>query len=256
MGIGFLTRLRALRGGSPEEQARAAELTDEVRSLIVQKQSLSAQPRLGNKLVPRIMAVRNELARSPDGRRALSSLMSDPIEPVRLAGAAWSLPWDKKRAIRVLKRVARESSTLDAVTAKYTLKGYLDGTWVPDWYEPEQASQERPSSPESPSTTLRLDAAFSVNSLVMNGGLDHAFGVVGDTFPSAAEGFRQVGRSDIADLLDAVVGYVAPRGIPDSPEAREKLLEGLGDAEREKVQALVDAYDTADDPQADIEGAA
>lgn len=181
--------------------------------------------------------------------------MADSEESVRLVGATWSLPWDERRAIKVLKRVMRERKTLDAITAEYTIKGHFDGTLSKALYGTETTHQVPLSQPETAATTIALDAAFSVNSLVMNGGLDHAFGVSGDMFPAAAEGFRQVGRSDIADLLETLVGQVAPRGIPDSPEAREALLEVLDDAELEKMQALVDAYDAAVDPQADIEGA-
>jgi hypothetical protein len=98
-----------------------------------------------------------------------------------------------------------------------------------------------------------VDVAFSMNALVMNGGLDHAFELVVDTLPAAAEGFRAAGRHDIVALLEQFVKVVATDGVPTSAEERAYLLETLTDLDLVRVQELVDAYTTAPDPQSDLE---
>ena len=98
-----------------------------------------------------------------------------------------------------------------------------------------------------------LDAAFSVNSLVMNGGLDHAFEVAGDQFHEAIQGFQLAGRLDIAALLRAFLDVTGSQRVPDSMEARTALLMRLDENSMQKIQDLVDAYDQLSDPREDIE---
>ena len=100
-----------------------------------------------------------------------------------------------------------------------------------------------------------LEAAFAVNTLAMNGGLDHAFEIAGDSFLSAIKGFSAAGRDDIAQLLSAFIAVTSPGGVPDSVANRSIALGALTELSQEEMQQLVDAYDTADDPQGDIENA-
>lgn len=100
----------------------------------------------------------------------------------------------------------------------------------------------------------QIDVAVAVNSMVMNGGLDHAFHTVGDTFPAAIVGFTAAGRDDIADLLARFAALVAPSGIPSGAEDREQLIDALTAARESEMQGLIEAYDAAPDPQADLEG--
>jgi hypothetical protein len=103
------------------------ELTNEYRRLILEKRALASQPRLGNKLAPKIVAVGDQLKGTPEGRDALSRLMQDPEVGVRLMAAVDSWRWDERQATQVLEEVMTEPS-FDAISARYALKGLRDGT--------------------------------------------------------------------------------------------------------------------------------
>jgi hypothetical protein len=58
--------------------------------------------------------------------------MQDPRLGVRLAAASHSLGWDSTHAVRVLEEIEKVPG-LHAVTAKYTLKAFRQGTLNQDW---------------------------------------------------------------------------------------------------------------------------
>lgn len=105
----------------------AEDLAEEYRRLVLEKRALFDKPRLGNKLVPRINAICDELSSTPDGRRALSALLDDPEVGVRLSAAVDSWRWNEERATRVLEEIMTENS-FDAISARYGLKGLREGT--------------------------------------------------------------------------------------------------------------------------------
>jgi hypothetical protein len=67
------------------------------------------------------------------GRVGISRLMGHESESVRLVAATHSLAWDPERATAVLETIERESGTLYAVDAKWTLRSFRKGTLDLDW---------------------------------------------------------------------------------------------------------------------------
>jgi hypothetical protein len=102
-------------------------LAGQYRTLILEQRALSDQPRLANKIVPKIQAVYEELRATREGQRALSALMDDLEVGVRLHAAVDSWEWDSEKATLVLEKIMNEPS-FDAISARYGLKGLREGT--------------------------------------------------------------------------------------------------------------------------------
>lgn len=234
--------------------AEVDQLATEFRELIIRKRELSEQPRLGNKLVPRMLEVRTILASSSEGRAAVSAMMRDPDDGIKLAGASWSLPWDERKAVRVLKRLMRGNS-MAGFTAKYVLKGHFEGTRTYDGVAVGTQAHSASGGSVAEVSEADLDAAFSLNSLALNGGLDHAYEGIGDQFPKAIAGFRGAGRPDIADLVSQFLQFIGPSPEPDDLESRAVRLAARAEAAPAELDRLVEAYGDAPDPQQDIERA-
>jgi hypothetical protein len=69
---------------------------------------------------------------TPEGQEAISGLLGDSADAVRLLAATHSLAWDRDRAEAVLEQLATGDSLL-AVDAHYTLKAHREGSLGLDW---------------------------------------------------------------------------------------------------------------------------
>lgn len=88
--------------------------------------------RRANKLFDEHHAVAKQLRASEPGRQAIAALLGHEHSGVRLLAATDTLAWNPDAAVAVLKSIDTEPG-LHAVTAKYTLKSYRDGTLDLDW---------------------------------------------------------------------------------------------------------------------------
>jgi hypothetical protein len=108
------------------------EMRDRYRGLAVEWQDARDNPSVANGLFDTLHAVYKEMRGNATGREAISSLLDDPVTAVRLAAATHSLGWEPGRAVAVLEEIAHASS-IDAVTAKWTLRSYRSGKLDLDW---------------------------------------------------------------------------------------------------------------------------
>lgn len=88
--------------------------------------------RRANKLFDEHHAVAKQLRASDPGRQAIAALLRHEDTGVRLLAATDTLAWNPDAAVAVLESIDTEPG-LHAVTAKYTLKSYRDGTLDLDW---------------------------------------------------------------------------------------------------------------------------
>jgi hypothetical protein len=110
----------------------AAQIRDVYRQMVLAWGESQQNPRRANQLFRKLQAYKLELAASAEGREAIAGLLGDPERVVRLLSATHTLSWSPERAIPVLESLAT-GPTLYAVDAKYTLRGYREGTLNLDW---------------------------------------------------------------------------------------------------------------------------
>jgi hypothetical protein len=111
---------------------RVDELRAKYRDLVVQWDEARDDPKQANRLFDQVHALYKDVRQSEEGRRAISSLVDDPITAVRLSAATHSLAWQPARAEAVLEEIEREDN-LHAVSAKWTLRSYRNGKLDLDW---------------------------------------------------------------------------------------------------------------------------
>ena len=109
-----------------------AELLDDYSKTAVAWDAAQRDAARANPLFDRLQALQKQLRVEPDGRAGIEALMAHPSAGVRLTAAAHSLQWSPAEAARVLEAL-QAGPGLHAVTAKYTLKAYRDGTLNLDW---------------------------------------------------------------------------------------------------------------------------
>lgn len=85
-----------------------------------------------NPIFDRLHGLAKSLRATPEGRAGLESLMGHALPGVRLLASTECLAWAPDAAIPVLEEI-EGTSTLHAMSAKYTLKGYHAGTLDLDW---------------------------------------------------------------------------------------------------------------------------
>jgi hypothetical protein len=85
-----------------------------------------------NPLFDHLQQLQKQLRAKPEGRLGIEALMAHPSVGVRLTAAAHSLQWSPDEAARVLEAI-EAGPGLEAVSAKYTLKAYRNGTLNLDW---------------------------------------------------------------------------------------------------------------------------
>jgi hypothetical protein len=109
--------------------AEVEKLISEYRQLLVDRAEMRQTPKLANRLYMQNRKIYRILRESPDGRRAISALMKDPLIFVRLTAATQSLQWEHDEAEQTLEAIELASDAgLYAVSAKYVLMGWRDGT--------------------------------------------------------------------------------------------------------------------------------
>jgi hypothetical protein len=86
-----------------------------------------------NKVFKENHAIYKILRDHEEGRGGISHLMGHESEAVRLGAATHSLAWDPEHATTVLETIERQSGSLYAVDAKWTLRAYRNGTLNLDW---------------------------------------------------------------------------------------------------------------------------
>jgi len=88
-------------------------------------------------------------------------------------------------------------------------------------------------------SSLELDAAQRVVDLAANGGLEHAYHVVGPDFPSAASALQAVGAEDLAATLHAFI-KMCGEVVPDSADEREGRLRRISARKSSKLSEHFD----------------
>ncbi|WP_168186193.1 DUF2019 domain-containing protein [Agromyces badenianii] len=108
------------------------ELIAQYRDLLVQRSMEFARPSVANKLFDRNHAIHKILRESDEGRRAISGLMNDDVDAVRLTAAVHTLQWDPVAAEHVLEDIEAGPGIV-GFNAKWTLREYRDGKLDLDW---------------------------------------------------------------------------------------------------------------------------
>jgi hypothetical protein len=103
------------------------EIRAHYRDQVLRWAAAAAEPQLANRLFDVNRAYFHDVRDVAEGRAAITELLTDDDENVRLKAATHSLLWNSQQAIGVLDLISRASTTLNAVTAKYTLKAYDEG---------------------------------------------------------------------------------------------------------------------------------
>jgi Domain of unknown function (DUF2019) len=85
-----------------------------------------------NPLFDQLHELFKQLRTEESGREGILAMTGDPNVGVRLMAAGHSLGWAPTEAVRVLESIAAGTG-LHAVTAKYTLKAFREGTLNQDW---------------------------------------------------------------------------------------------------------------------------
>jgi hypothetical protein len=107
-------------------------LRDQYRTLIVQWDEAQNHPTVANRLFDSIHTKYKQLRESDAGRRAITSLLADPVTAVRLLAAGHSLTWEPTRTANALEQIGHEG-TLHAASAKWTLRSFREGKLNLDW---------------------------------------------------------------------------------------------------------------------------
>ncbi|AWB95813.1 hypothetical protein DCE93_09180 [Agromyces badenianii] len=108
------------------------ELVAQYRDLLVQRSMESARPSVANKLFDRNHAIHKILRESDEGRRAISGLMDDDVDAVRLTAAVHTLQWDPVAAEHVLEDIEAGPGIV-GFNAKWALRRYRAGKLNLDW---------------------------------------------------------------------------------------------------------------------------
>lgn len=189
-----------------------------------------------------MQAVRNEcahLAGTASGREALAHAARLDDDPwVRLSAATAVGTWDREAAADALTAlvVAAGGMVVRPMTMTIALAvGDEVGTSAAlcllklDQGADNAFELPSPSTPEpGPAVpSADLDAAETVYSLAMNGGIEHAYEAVGPQFPAAAAAFDAVGAPRVGQLLRDAVRLLGPDDIPADRESRAAALMAL-----------------------------
>ena len=107
-------------------------MIDLYRSTAIAWDLMQADAKKAKPLFDRLQVIFKQLRPEPSGRDGIAALMDDPTTGVRLIAASHSLAWAPDEAVKVLEAIESEPG-LHAVTAKYTLKAFREGTLNTDW---------------------------------------------------------------------------------------------------------------------------
>ena len=107
-------------------------LRGQYRALAVEWDEARDNPDQANRLFEAHHALYKQIRGSTAGREAITGLLDDPVTAVRLLAATHSLAWKPDQAERALYEIEQETN-LHAVSAKWTLRSYRNGTLNLDW---------------------------------------------------------------------------------------------------------------------------
>ena len=208
--------------------------------------------RAANRLMTDVRDECARLAASPEGRAVLELAAESDRDPlVRLNAATAVETWNPSLAATALEALIRASDGV--VVRPMTMTDALAVT------EPigQHAAlcllnlDRRAGAPAPPLklsgrvdqrpvvATASLEAAETVYSVAMNGGLDHAFEVAGERFPAAAEAFDAVGAAEVAEVLREVARLTESQAVA----TREDRAAGLAGLSRNALDRLAELND-------------
>ncbi|WP_139244610.1 hypothetical protein [Arthrobacter woluwensis] len=102
------------------------------REMAIAWSHLSSEPRKANIAFRKHHVFAKAIRATAEGQQAILDLLNDSSEVVRLLAATDALKFSPDEAIRVLEEL-EQGSTLYAVDAEYTIRGFRDGTLDLDW---------------------------------------------------------------------------------------------------------------------------
>lgn len=191
-----------------------------------------------------------ELAGSERARVAIERLARDESDlALRLAATLALEQWDAVAAAHALEQIVQVSG--GSVTRPMTMTsalavGHRVGKIAAlclfnlDQGKGNVAASPTTVSPQEPVRVSNglLDAAESVHALVMNGGLDHAFHLVGNQFSDAALCLVLLGDETAAEVLRAALTLFPTDVVASDPDTRNLALAALSLADVERMEHL------------------
>jgi len=114
------------------DEQRVASVQAKYRSQVVEWSESADDPEHANSIFRSNHEFYKSVRDSTEGRAAISGLLGDPVEAVRLMAATHTLAWDELAAIDVLDDL-RKRGNPSGVDAEYTLNSYRDGRLNLDW---------------------------------------------------------------------------------------------------------------------------
>jgi hypothetical protein len=205
--------------------------------------------RVRNRLM---QAVRNECARlagTDSGRELLAhAARFDQDARVRLHAAVTIGAWDRKSSADALSalivaeggEVIRPMGLTEALAVRSGtgMNAALCLLNLDNGDEVVLASPTSSAKAPGPAVlSADLDAAETVYSLAMNGGIEHAYEAVGPQFPAAASAFDAVGAKSAGRVLRDATRLLGPLDIPADRESREAAVMALApDAEQQLAE--------------------
>jgi hypothetical protein len=201
--------------------------------------------RVHNRLMTTIDKQCEVLASTAEGRDQLAAAArSDPDPFLRLAAAKTVQGWDHAVAREVFEDLVRLSGGVVVrpmtMTAALSVKGELGRSAALCLLDGPGPLTKEPANPETqartPVASALLDAGEQVYGLAMNGGLDHAYELVGDQFPAAAEAYDAVGAPAQASALRDVV-LMFDLG-PEEQATRDGRAAAIGSLDGERAKSL------------------
>jgi hypothetical protein len=210
--------------------------------------------RAANRLMTNVREECARLAASPEGRAVLEHAAHSDEEPlVRLNAATAVETWNPSRAAAALEALIRASDGVvvrpmtmaaalavaepvarDAALCLFNLDRRAGAPAPP-------LTMARPVAQRPVVATELLDAAETVYSVAMNGGLEHAFEVDGERFNAAAEAFDAVGSAEAAEVLREVVRLIEGRAVA-TREDRAAAVAGLSRDAQDRLAKLNDRF--------------
>ncbi|MFT4030053.1 MAG: DUF2019 domain-containing protein [Protaetiibacter sp.] len=109
-----------------------AILSEFAESAVAWDSLVGGDAKKANRVFDRLHVLAKSLRQTPDGRAGLAALTQHETPGVRLLAATECLAWAPEVAVPALEAI-EGSAGLHAVSAKYTLKSFREGTLNLDW---------------------------------------------------------------------------------------------------------------------------
>lgn len=204
------------------------------------------------------------LADTAAGRELLADTAAGDTDSVlRLVAATTVQRWDAAAARAVLEDLVTLSGGVVAhpmtMTAALAVRGEPGRSAALCLLNLDHSRPVTRTTPpevsERPVARALLDAAEHVYDLAMNGGIDHAYELVGEQFPAAAEACEAIGATEEADVLREVLALFSGTKA-STRDARAAALALLNHHQGDALQALNTRYCAVDDLMERLEAAA